>query len=181
MDALLKTVYCALTECQEVDMSAGLGKIAGVIGFAYHRVLRLTRRGRWPLTMGVRIMVFGPDDSVLLVRHTYAAGWHFPGGAVDPRETLAEAALRELREEALMASSTEPVLFGVYFNLTENKSDHIALFVAKDWINVEGKTRPLEIAEAKFFPVRDLPQGTTGGTRRRLNEFFDGAAKSQRW
>jgi len=162
-------------------MSTRLGRIAGVIGFAYHRVLRFTRRGRWPLTMGVRIMVFGPDETVLLVRHTYAPGWHFPGGAVDPRETMAEAALRELKEEALIESSDVPDLFGVYFNLTENKSDHIALFVAKDWVNVEGKMRPLEIAEAKFFPVRDLPQGTTGGTRRRLTEFFDGAAKSQRW
>lgn len=162
-------------------MSSAAGKIAGAVGFAYHRVRRFTRKGRWPLTMGVRIMVFDPDESILLVRHTYAPGWHFPGGAVDPKETLAEAALRELREEALLASACEPDLFGIYLNLTENKSDHIALYLAKDWTRVEGKTRPLEIAEARFFPARDLPKGTTGGTRRRLNEFLDGVAKSQRW
>lgn len=162
-------------------MSSRIGKVAGAIGFAYHRVARFSRRGRWPLTMGVRIMVFDTHDRVLLVRHTYAPGWHFPGGAVDPRETLAEAALRELREEALMASSQPPELFGVYLNLTENKSDHIALFLAKDWSNVVGKARPLEIAEARFFPVRDLPEGTTGGTRRRLAEHLDAVPKSERW
>lgn len=162
-------------------MATILGKIVGAGGFAYHKVKRFARRGRWPLTMGVRIMVFGPEDTVLLVKHTYTPGWHFPGGAVDPQETMAEAALRELREEALVVSKVEPELFGIYLNLTENKSDHIALYVAKDWVSEPGKARPLEIAEAKFFPARDLPKGTTGGTRRRLAEYLDGGSKSQRW
>ena len=102
-------------------------------------------------------------------------------GTMSVAETLAEAALRELREEALMTSTQPPELFGVYLNLTENKSDHIALFLAKDWTNVVGRARPLEIAEARFFPFRDLPEGTTGGTRRRLAEHLDSVPKSERW
>ena len=162
-------------------MASILGKAVGSIAFAYHRVMRFARRGRWPLTIGVRIIVIDQENRVLLVRHTYAPGWHFPGGAVDRQETMAEAAVRELREEALIATSDAPELLGVYLNLTENKSDHIAVFVARGWDRIEGKSRPLEIAEAEFFPVRDLPKGTTGGTRRRLNEHLDGVAKSPRW
>lgn len=162
-------------------MSSILGKTVGTVAFAYHRVMRFLRRGRWPLTLGVRIIVIDQENRVLLVRHTYAPGWHFPGGAVDPQESMADAAVRELHEEALVSTRDAPDLFGVYLNLTENKSDHIAVYVARAWDQIEGKTRPLEIAEAAFFPVRDLPKGTTGGTRRRLNELLDGVAKSPRW
>lgn len=158
-----------------------VGKAVGAATFAFNRTMRLARRGRWPLTIGVRIIVLDDSEQVLLVKHTYTPGWHFPGGAVDRKETLAEAAVRELREEALIGSSADPDFFGVYLNLTENKSDHIAVFLAREWSPVEGRARPLEIAEARFFPARELPKGTTGGTRRRLNELLDGVTKSPRW
>jgi ADP-ribose pyrophosphatase YjhB (NUDIX family) len=158
-----------------------LGRITGSAGFLYHRTLRLTRRGRWPLTIGVRIIVRDPGDHVLLVRHTYAPGWHFPGGAIDPRETAVDAAQRELREEALVESISTPKLMGIYFSLTENKSDHIVVFETGDWRPVEGERRVLEIAEARFFPIRDLPKGTTGGTRRRLTELSGETPRSDTW
>lgn len=162
-------------------MLAILGRVVGFAGFFYHRVQKFSRRGKWPLTIGVRIIVCNHEQGVLLVRHTYAPGWHFPGGAVDPRETVAQAAVRELREEALIDVIGEPALSGVFLNLTENKSDHIAVFTAREWQAVEGNTRALEIAEAKFFPVDALPTGTTGGTRRRLAEFLGGVPLSPFW
>lgn len=162
-------------------MATIVGKAVGAATFAYNRTMRFARRGRWPLTIGVRIIVLDQAEQVLLVQHTYTPGWHFPGGAVDPMETLAEAAMRELREEALIGSSAQPDFLGVYLNLTENKSDHIAVFRAKAWAPVAGKARTLEIADARFFPARELPKGTTGGTRRRLAELLDGVPQSQRW
>ena len=51
------------------------------------------------MTLGVRIMVRDDEGRVLLVRHTYVAGWHFPGGAVDRGETAPQAAMKELNEE----------------------------------------------------------------------------------
>jgi 8-oxo-dGTP pyrophosphatase MutT (NUDIX family) len=118
---------------------------------------------------------------VLLVRHTYTPGWHFPGGAVDKRETAADAAVRELREEALIEATKAPRLVGIYLSLTQKKSDHILFYEAGEWRTAAGKPRPLEIAETGFFPADALPEGTTGGTRRRLAELSGAAAQSARW
>jgi 8-oxo-dGTP pyrophosphatase MutT (NUDIX family) len=71
------------------------------------------RRG---LTMGVRAVIENEAGEVALVRHTYVAGWHFPGGGVDPGETAAQAVAREVREEAAIRLIGEPELVGVYLN-----------------------------------------------------------------
>lgn len=159
-------------------MTTPLSRIVGSTIYAYQRVAKLTRVGRWPLTIGVRIIVRDGADQVLLVRHTYAPGWHFPGGAIDRRETAANAAVRELREEALLETTAPPRLIGVYLSTQQLKSDHIVLFEAGDWRRIDGKARALEIVEARFFPVADLP---TGGTRRRIAELLGQAERSPLW
>jgi 8-oxo-dGTP pyrophosphatase MutT (NUDIX family) len=146
-------------------MSTPLGRIVGTSIYAYQRVVRLTRVGRWPLTIGVRIIVRDGGERVLLVRHTYTPGWHFPGGAIDRRETAVDP----------------PKLLGVYLSTVQLRSDHIVVFQAGEWRPIEGKTRALEIAEAGFFAMRDLPKGTTSGTRRRVAELLGEAAPGAAW
>lgn len=51
-----------------------------------------------------RVILLGPGDRVLLLRNLlpdpwWGEGWLTPGGALDPGESAADAAARELREE----------------------------------------------------------------------------------
>jgi 8-oxo-dGTP pyrophosphatase MutT (NUDIX family) len=161
-------------------MTTPLGRIVGTTAYAYERAARLTRRWRWPLTIGVRVVV-REGERVLLVRHTYTPGWHFPGGGIAKRETAVDAAARELKEEALIELTAPPVLLGVFLSTVQFKSDHILLFEGQAWRRVAGKGRPLEIAEARFFAMRDLPKGTTAGTRRRIAELLGEAQPGALW
>lgn len=132
------------------------------------------------MTLGTRTAVIDGSASVLLVRHTYAPGWLLPGGGVERGETIVEAALRELREEAGVKALEAPVLHGIYLNDQQFPGDHVACFVLRRF-RQEPFTANAEIAEARFFDVDDLPDSTTPGTRRRLAEITQGRAPDARW
>lgn len=133
------------------------------------------------MTLGTRTLVLKDAGAqVMLVRHGYAAGWMLPGGGVERGEALAEAAVRELREEAGIVAEEEPLLHGVFLNDRQFRGDHVACFVLRRF-----SERPVragfEIAEARFFPPAALPEGTTGGTRRRIAEVLEGLPPSRAW
>lgn len=133
------------------------------------------------LTLGVRGVVLDGRGGVLLVRHGYARGWHLPGGGVEPGETMLEALGRELEEEGNVALTGAPVLHGMFLNPHASSRDHVAVYVVRafDW---KGPPKPnLEIREAAFFPLDALPEGTTAGTRRRLEEILHGKEPPARW
>lgn len=146
-------------------------------------VWRIGALVRPPVTFGVRVMVLDVDHRVLLVRHTYASGWHFPGGAVDPGESAREAAERELREETGLTLERRPTFFGLYFNKSLAARDHVALFVADDLSPLAGdapKADAFEIAEARLFPRDALPQDAARSVHRRLAE-LDGKRPGEIW
>jgi ADP-ribose pyrophosphatase YjhB (NUDIX family) len=142
-----------------------------------HWTFLLTR----PMSLGVRAIVISPDHEILLVRHGYVSGWHFPGGGVEVGETCVESLTRELEEEARVAVEEPPVLHGIFFNTRNSKRDHVVAYVVRNF-RVLGERPPnWEILEARFFPRLALPEGTTRATRARLAEIFDSAPLSQRW
>ena len=56
----------------------------------------------FPLSVGVRALVEDGDGSILLVRHTYVGGWHFPGGVEIEATTLGAA--QEPRQETSLGA-----------------------------------------------------------------------------
>jgi len=108
-----------------------------------------------PVTIGVRAAPFDPSGRLLMVRHTYVEGWYFPGGGVDANETLAQAAIRETREEVGLHPLGEAELVTVQSFFIRGRTDHVALFR----LQVDGP--PVidgwEIAEARYFAPDDLP------------------------
>lgn len=139
---------------------------------------------RPPVTFGVRCIVIDQRDRVLLVRHTYMAGWHFPGGAVDAGESAADAARREVAEESGLALTGPLAFFGLYFHRAMAGRDHIAVFTALDRAPIDTdalRPQALEIAAVQMAPLSALPEETSPATRRRLAELAGGAALDEIW
>lgn len=132
-----------------------------------------------PVTLGVRALVTDEAGGVLLVRHTYAPGWHMPGGGVEHGETALDAVARELREEACIEAGGA-ALIGFYANHANFPNDHIALYRVETWRPC-ATARSGEIAAHGFFACDALPDGVTPGTLRRLAEAFEGAPLSANW
>jgi ADP-ribose pyrophosphatase YjhB (NUDIX family) len=142
-------------------------------------VFRAWWRLRRPMTLGVRAVVSDEAGRILLVRHSYAAGWHLPGGGVEHGETAEYAALREAAEEGGVAAERAE-LIGLFANHGNFPNDHIAVYRIADWQPCP-RRNDSEISERGFFARDALPAETTAGTRRRLAEMFDGAPQSANW
>ena len=157
--------------------SAPPSKAARFVTWGLHAYWRFARG----MTLGVRAVVLDGRGRVFLIRHTYVPGWHLPGGGVETGETALDALTRELREEACIAIDEPPALAGVFFNRRVSRRDHVLVYVIRNFTVLEEKQPDREIAEAGFFPLDRLPEGTTEATRRRLTEILEGQPLSSTW
>jgi len=108
-----------------------------------------------PIQFGVR-MILVQDGEVLLVRHTYMSGWHFPGGSMQRWETPLEAAAREAREEAGVELLEPPTFVGIFTSYLSGKSDHVSVYQCRKYRIGRASDR-WEIAEIKRFALDALP------------------------
>jgi 8-oxo-dGTP pyrophosphatase MutT (NUDIX family) len=131
--------------------------------------------------MGAQGCVLTPDNQVLLVRHTYRPGWHFPGGGVEKNETIETALRRELEEEAGILIEGRAALFGIFSHHTQFPGDHIALYVIRNWRQPRVPPPSREIAEQGFFSPARLPDGTQASTAARVNEIIEGRQPAEVW
>ncbi|MEQ3648557.1 NUDIX domain-containing protein [Hyphomonas sp.] len=144
----------------------------------FHAYARLRR----PMTLGVRGLVENADGQILLVRHTYISGWHMPGGGVERGEPCIESLRREVEEEGGILLNGTPSLVGMFSNHTSFPNDHVLLYHVPAQIWTQGKaTAVAEIAETRWCAPGAVPEGTTQGTRLRLEEFYRNAPPTPYW
>lgn len=148
---------------------------------AVRRALHLYWRLARGMTLGVRALVADREGRVFLVKHSYVAGWHLPGGGVETGETMLDALARELREEGNIEWTAPPVLHAVYFNARVSRRDHVALFVVRDFRQPTPPVRNREIVDHGFFHPGDVPDDTTQSTRARIAEVLQGLPAPEHW
>ncbi len=127
------------------------------------------------MVLGTRAALLDADNRVLLLRHTYMPGWHFPGGGVEPGETAEEAARREAEEETGLRVEGKMRLLGLYLQVHEaTNRDHVAVYVGRSFREVKPFKPNSEIAEIGWFAMDALPDGVNPGTARRIAEIASG-------
>ena len=140
-----------------------------VLRRAFHLYWRFARG----MTLGVRAVVLDGDNRVFLVKHSYVAGWHLPGGGVEVGETLRDALGRELMEEGRIEPVGEPALHGLFFNGHVSRRDHVAVYLIRHFRQDRLPGPNHEIIACGFFGAHELPPETTEGTRRRIAEVLE--------
>ena len=147
------------------------------------RIVQTLRRFYWwiarPTTRGVRAIVVNRAGGILLVKHTYTEGWFLPGGKVNRNEEDGKALERELREELGIFVTSLPKKLGEYLNFVEYKKDAIAVFIIDEF--TKQSKNHFEIEAHKFFDPWLLPEGTSPGTRRRVQEWLGTSTINELW
>lgn len=108
-----------------------------------------------PKTRGVKTILINSNE-VLLVKNTYGYKWVLPGGGVKRNEEPRDAAKREVFEEVgIKVEEINPI--ETFTTFEEYKEDTVSSFYtevnSKDF-NIQN----LEIDEAKWFPLNNLPE-----------------------
>jgi len=107
------------------------------------------------------------EGRILLTKRDDFEVWCLPGGGVEDGESMAEAAIRETKEEAGIDVELTR-LVGVYSRIGGMWNDvHAVLFAAKP-VGGALKIQPGETIEVRYFPFEEIPDELLFGHRRRI-------------
>jgi ADP-ribose pyrophosphatase YjhB (NUDIX family) len=112
------------------------------------------------------------EGKVLLTKREDFEVWCLPSGGVEEGESLAEAAIRETKEETGIDVKLTR-LVGVYSRLGGMPDVHAVLYEAKP---IGGKLRlqPGETIEVRYFAVDEIPNEIAFAHKKRIADAFHG-------
>jgi 8-oxo-dGTP pyrophosphatase MutT (NUDIX family) len=128
---------------------------------------------------GVGVVIRDGAGRILLEKRKDSGWWGFPGGAVEPGETIARTAVREVLEETGLTVKVTRLL-GVYSDplvRTVSYPDNIVqlIDVVVEAEVVAGRLRLSEESEKlEYFDPTELPAEIVPAARLPLTNFLDG-------
>ncbi len=146
-----------VTNCLEDNMLSLTYRIALKARQGY----QLLTRYRVP---GVRGLIVQNDHVVLVKHRAGVRPWGLPGGGVGPREPLDVAVRRELQEETGCTVRVKALL-GIFPGFFLGKPTSLTVFVCVPLTPLQPPSHDIEIATARYAPLRSLPVDTDMETR----------------
>lgn len=123
--------------------------------------------------VGVEAAVFDPEGRILLVRRQDNGMWAMPGGIAEIGQTIEEAALRELWEEAGLRGQVTRLLGIFDGRLWGSRSrvhivHHVFRITCVNFVPTPG----IEMTDARFFSRDALPDAMHKGHEMRVPKVF---------
>ena len=123
--------------------------------------------------LGAAAVITDERGYVLLVKHSYGKlNWEIPGGAAEANETVADTAVREVREETGLVVIAER-LTGMYY-WAENDSHHFVFQCAMAHDGQEPLSISSETTDCGYFAPDALPRPISDFTVRRIQDALAG-------
>jgi len=129
--------------------------------------------------VGIAAAARTDDGRWLLIRRGDTGQWALPGGTLEWGETLREAIVRELAEEAGVDEVALGEVLGVYSDPNRDPRFHAVTIVVGATIGTptRGPENPVEVLEARLFNDAELPTALGHG----MGDMLELARKGERF
>jgi len=130
--------------------------------------------------IGVGVIVLNSDGEILLGQRMSNPGrglWSLPGGKVDPKESVIEAGIREVAEEAGISVKIEKFISTGYEKFYGLEYLTFGLITRSD--EKPKATEPDAIGDWQYFPFSRLPGPLFGPSERIIRNYVKGVMRSE--
>ena len=114
------------------------------------------------------------ENKILLTQRDDFETWILPSGGVEDGESIAQAAIRETKEETGIDVELTS-LVGIYSRLSNMAPVHVVLFVAKP-VGGEIKYQEGETIAVEWFAFDEIPSPLSAGQKRRIEDAISGVS-----